>query len=203
MPSRLGFLAAGATIAVAAGASWPAPAAAAAGDFDLAAFTAIARTPFPHRQAFASPLVADGAVLGFMVNSLNAYDHGFEQTPGTLHAAAVLYHLGVALALDDEAWNAYRIADAVRAAGDHVDAAPGAGNPFVHGPRGWTFGELQARRASFFACNNALNDLARRTGASPEELRAHLLPGMMMVPAGVAAVNALQEERFSFFAATG
>lgn len=199
MPSRLGFLAAGATIAAATGVAWPAPARAA--DFDLTAFQAIARAPFPHRQAFASPLVAGGAVLGFMVNSLNAYEHGFEQTPGTLHAAAVFYSTGVALALDDEAWNAYRIADAVRAAGDRVDAVTGGGNPFVRGPQGWTFGELRARRASFFACNNALTSLARRLGAAPDDLRAHVLPGMMIVPAGVAAINALQEERFTLFVA--
>jgi intracellular sulfur oxidation DsrE/DsrF family protein len=89
----------------------------------------------------------------------------------------------------------------VRAAGDRVDAAAGTGNPFVRGPRGWSFGELQARHVSFFACNNALADLARRTGTTPDVLRSHVLPGMMVVPAGVAAINALQEERFTLFVA--
>jgi intracellular sulfur oxidation DsrE/DsrF family protein len=199
MSSRRGFLAAGVAVAAAAAAPWPALAAAT--DFDRAAFLALARTPFAHRQAFASPLVANGAVLGFMFNSLNAYEHGFDDAPGTLHAAAVLYHTGVALALDDAAWNAYGIADAVRAAGDHVDAVAGSGNPFVRGPRGWSFGELQGRRASFFACSNALADMARRTGTTPELLSTHILPGMMVVPAGVAAINALQEERFTLFVA--
>jgi intracellular sulfur oxidation DsrE/DsrF family protein len=199
MTSRRTFLAASATVAAVAGLPLAAPAA--APDFDRAAFQARVRVPFPHRQAFASPMVANGAVLGFMNNSLNAYEHGFDDVPGTLHPAAVLYRTGVALALDDDAWNAYGIAAVVRAAGDRVDVAAGGGNPFVHGPAGWTFADLQRRNASFFACANALADLARRTSTPVDTLRAHILPGMMVVPAGVAALNALQEERFTLFVA--
>jgi intracellular sulfur oxidation DsrE/DsrF family protein len=67
---------------------------------------------------------------------------------------------------------------------------------------------------SFFVCNNALSgfafELAQKVapgGASVtresvvaihDELAAHFLPGTMLVPAGVAAVNAAQEARFTF-----
>lgn len=199
MTSRLNFLAAGA-IAAAAGGT-PSIANAAMSEFDRSAFEAVLRRPFPHRQAFASPTVADGAVLGFMYNSLNAYETGFGEGPGTLHAAAVLYHFGVALALDDHAWRTFAIADGLRRNGDRVTATTGDGNPFIIRPRGWTFAELQRRHASFFVCRNALTDLARRSGTTLDALATHLLPGMMIVPAGVAALNALQEERFTFFAA--
>jgi intracellular sulfur oxidation DsrE/DsrF family protein len=172
-------------------------AAAEPGLFDRAAFVARERQPFAHRQVFASPRVADGAVLGFMANSLNAYDRGFGD-PGSLHAAAVFYSTGVALALDDAAWTQLRIAEVVRSASDRVRADP-LGNPFVRAPQGWTFAELQRRNASFFVCNNALNDLAKRCGTTPEVLHAHLLPGMLVVPAGVAALNALQEAHFTLF----
>lgn len=199
MTSRLNFLAAGAAIAAVGGV--PSVARAARTEFDRSSFEAAVRTPFPHRQVFATPLVADGAVLGFMSNSLNAYEIGFGEGPGTLHAAAVLYHLGVALALDDDAWRTFAIADGLRRGGDRVTAATADGNPFIRQPRGWTFDELQRRHASFFVCRNALGDLARRSGTTLETLTAHLLPGMMIVPAGVAALNALQEEHFTFFAA--
>jgi hypothetical protein len=173
---------------------------AAAPAFDRAAFERRARLPFAHRQAFASPLVADGAVLGFMDNSLAAYDGGFGDGPNSLHTAAVLYRIGVALALDDDAWRTLGIADAIRATGDRVGGADG--NPFVRGPHGRSIGDLQARNASFFVCRNALGDLARRVSVTSAQLEAHVLPGMMIVPAGVAAVNALQEERFTLFIAS-
>jgi hypothetical protein len=166
--------------------------------FDRAAFEAQARRPSLHRQVFASPKVADGAVLGFMANSLNAYETGFGDGPGTLHAAAVFYSTGGALAFDDHAWTKLGIADIVHAAGDRVTPDP-LGNPFVRAPHGRTFAELQRRGASFFVCNNSLEDLARRTGTTPDDLRAHVLPGVLVVPAGVAAINALQEERFTLF----
>jgi hypothetical protein len=200
MTSRLGFLAASGALA-AASTGVPMSASAAGGEFDRPAFEARMRLPFRHRQAFANPLVADGAVLGFMFNSLNAYESGFGEGAGTLHAAAVLYHTGVALALDDDAWRSFGIADAIRRSGDRVNATAADGNPFVRAPQGWAFSDLQRRNASFFVCQNALGDLARRTSTSLDTLRAHLLPGMMMVPAGVAAINALQEERFTLFVA--
>jgi intracellular sulfur oxidation DsrE/DsrF family protein len=200
MTSRRLFLTASAVVAASAGVVLPAAAAPAA--FDRASFEARLRAPFRHRQAFASAQVADGAVLGFIFNSLNAYENGFGEGPGTLHPAAVLYHNAVALALDDLAWQTYDIPDLLRRAGDGVRTST-EGNPFVRGPRGWSFGELQSRNASFFVCQNALTDLAQRCETSFVTLAAHLLPGMMLVPAGVAAVNALQEERFTLFVATG
>jgi len=200
MTSRRIFLAASAIAAASTGV--PRSGLAASADFDLPAFEARMRLPFRHRQAFASALVADGAVLGFMSNSLNAYENGFGEGPGTLHAAAVFYHNGVALALDDQAWRTFAIADVLRRSGDRVTASAADGNPFVRAPRGWALDDLQRRHASFFVCHNALGDLARRAGTSLDVLRDRLLPGMMLVPAGVAAINALQEERFTLFVAT-
>ena len=139
-------------------------------------------------------------MFGFMYNSLNAYETGFGEGPGTLHAAAVFYRSGVALGLDDAAWHTYGLSSMLNGAGDHVASADG--NPFLHAPPGWSITDLQRRNASFFVCQNALGDLARRCGTSPDTLAGHLLPGMMLVPAGVAAVNALQEERFTLFVAT-
>jgi len=200
MRSRRIFLAASAVAA--ASSAIPLRGSADVSGFDLAAFQARAREPFRHRQAFASPLVADGAVLGFMLNSLDAYETGFGAGAGTLHAAAVLYRTGVALALDDDAWRTFGIADVIRRAGDRVTTTADGGNPFVNGPEARRIADLQSRLASFFVCRNALNDMARRCSTSLDVLQAHFLPGMMMVPAGVAAINALQEEHFTLFVAS-
>jgi intracellular sulfur oxidation DsrE/DsrF family protein len=200
MPINRGaFLAAGALGAASAGLAHPASAASAT--FDRAAFEVRLRLPFRHRQAFASGQVADGAVLGFMYNSLNAYETGFGEGAGTLHAAAVFYRNAVALGLDDDAWRSYALTTVLRNAGDRVTSSA-EGNPFLHTPPGWAIADLQRRNASFFVCQNALNGLALRCGTSLQTLEGHLLPGMMLVPAGVAAVNALQEERFTLFVAT-
>ena len=196
--NRRAFLAATAVAAAAAGVPARTPAAA---TFDRAAFEARARLPFPHRQAFSSPRVADGAVFAFMYNSLNAYENGYGEGPGTLHAAAIFYHTGVALALDDAAWRSFGLAETIRAGGDTLSATNVTGNPFLHAPQGWSIADLQRRGASFFVCRNALADMARRTSTTLDVLQTHVLPGMLIVPAGVAAVNALQEERFTLFVA--
>jgi len=198
MTSRGSFLAASALAAAVTGLARPATAASAT--FDRAAFEARIRLPFPHRQVFGSGRVADGAVFGFMYNSLNAYETGFGEGPGTLHAAAVFYRTGVALGLDDAAWHTYGLSSVLNNANDRVTSADA--NPFLHTPPGWSITDLQHRNASFFVCQNALTDLARRCGTTFDTLKEHLLPQMMLVPAGVAALNALQEEHFTLFVAS-
>src|ERR1019366_261347 len=102
-----------------------------------------------------------------MLNSLNAYEHGFGEGPGTLHAAAVLYSTGVAMAMDDDAWKMFHLADVTERADDHVLVQARGGNPCGRDGQGWTFAELQRGNASFFVCSNALRDLARRAGTTP------------------------------------
>ena len=73
---------------------------------------------------------------------------------------------------------------------------------------------LTKRGASFFVCNNALMGLAtflatsspfgggRGVDAILADLQAHLAPGAILVPAGVAALNAAQEAKFTYVAAS-
>lgn len=67
---------------------------------------------------------------------------------------------------------------------------------------------LMQRGASFFVCNKALTGLAvsianlpSAQGSADELLSAlqgHVLAGITIVPAGVAALNALQEAKFTY-----
>ncbi len=218
MPSRRTFIAAGAALA----ASGEALAAAAAPEadperaivrFDLDALMARLNEPAKHKQVFASPRIADGDVLSYMRNSLEAYETGFNQGPGSLRVAAVFYGRGVALAVDDAAWTKYAIADMMKKAGESIAHPERGGNPYWHAPEGETSLEtLAARGAIYMACNNALKGLAKRLAATAAgapgqedvyaDLRAHLIPGAILVPAGVAAINAAQEARFTLFQAT-
>jgi intracellular sulfur oxidation DsrE/DsrF family protein len=181
------------------------PGAATDGSFDLSAFEAILARPARHKQAFATP-IGNGTVLHSAEASLRAYEVGFREGPGTLHVAIVLWATAVGIALDDEMWGRYPIGTYMGAAG----AASPPRNPYAK-----RIAALIARGASFFVCDNSLGSFAysNAKGASHDEptqaaqnekhaeLLAHVLPDAMVVPAGTAAFNALQEAHFTAFQA--
>ncbi len=163
---------------------------------------------YRHRQVFAVQRVSNGAVFTSIANSLDAYEVAWGEGPGTLHAAAVFYGTAVAMALDDGAWDSHPIRGVLASAGDPVIPAgrPG-GNPFNAPGAPRSIGALLRRGVSFYACNNALVGLAQavahRSGNDEQSiyasLRDHLLPRVALVPAGVAVINALQEQRYTLF----
>ena len=183
--------------------------------FDRAAFAAILNRPFEHRQVLAVKSFADARDgLNLMRNSIEAYIDPmyFAGGPKAMHAAAVLYHgSSPLLAVDDAMFAKYPLAATIVKfagtgnAGIDKDARA---NPAP------LFGELVAEHgASFFVCNNALSGIAAHLAqqvtpvgsaatraqvvAIHDEMAAHLLPGAFLVPAGVAAINAAQEARFT------
>jgi intracellular sulfur oxidation DsrE/DsrF family protein len=192
-------------------------------------FLATARAPFKHKQLFTSPRANNGAIFAYMRNSLNGYQFGWGEGPGTLHAAAVLNGLGVAQGVDDEMWARYGLAQ-VLAKNNDIVKAPGAdrGNPWLHPaavyPRNdadqstpynqdASIETLRRRGASFYICNNALRQLAIKTidaglanGADLEtlhaDLRRHIVSGSILVPAGVTTIDALQQEHFTLYDAS-
>ncbi len=167
--------------------------------FDRSAFDALAQQPFPHRQLFAARGTNGEALFNEMKNSLDAYEGDFGGGKGSLHVAAVLYGAAAMFALDAGAWSQYRLAQ-------RVGRIQGT-NPFID-----PLHALTQRGASFFVCNKALTGLAvsiaNLPGAqpSPDELlralQSHVIPGITIVPAGVAALNALQEAKFTYVQAS-
>ncbi|HEY4440144.1 MAG TPA: hypothetical protein VGN14_06785 [Candidatus Elarobacter sp.] len=223
---RTSFLSAAATIIAAGALAVPAGAGAATSPISYDAFLASARAPFKHKQLFTSPRVNNGAIFVYMRNSLNGYQFGWHEGPGTLHPVAVLNGNGVAQGVDDAAWRTYRLADVLAANNDPVKAANAAsGNPWLHPAVTLTRNDadpsaaynvdasietLQHRGASLYICDNALLGLAqkivaagaaggRSSGAVYTDLQAHLVPGGMLVPAGVTTVDALQQEHFTLY----
>jgi intracellular sulfur oxidation DsrE/DsrF family protein len=224
--------AAAATIAAAFAVAALSSGAFAAGDGSVAsydAFLATARTPAKHKQLFTSPRANNGAIFAYMRNSLNGYEFGWSEGPGTLHAAAVLNGLGVAQGVNDEMWARYRLAQ-VLANNNDVVKASGAdrGNPWLHAAKPYprddanqaapynqdaSIETLLRRGATIYICNNALRQLALKTvdagfangldaDALHAEFRRNLVPGGMLVPAGVTTIDALQQEHFTLYDAS-
>lgn len=229
--SRRAFVVGAATLAAAtapaaAGAA-PAPSPAPPGlddpvpfAFDRTAFAAILERPYAHRQVVAAKSFAEARDgLNLMKNSISAYVDPmyFAAGPNALHAAAVFYHgSSPLLAVDDAMFATYPLATGIitfagaAKPGIEKDARTNPGAPLL--------AELVAHHgASFFVCNNALSGIAswiaqqvapagtpatrERVVAIHDELVAHFLPGVVLVPAGVAALNAAQEARFTFLPA--
>jgi intracellular sulfur oxidation DsrE/DsrF family protein len=226
------FLGAAAATIAAAGSFRADAATSAAGDgavISYETFLATARAPFKHKQLFTSPRANNGAIFAYIRNSLNGYQFGWAEGPGTLHPAAVLNGLGVAQGLNDEMWTRFQLA-AVLARNNDTVKATGAdrGNPWLHAaaayPRndtdqGAPFNQdasietVQRRGATVYICNNALRQLAIRTieaglangrdlDSLHAEMRRNIVAGSLLVPAGVTTIDALQQEHFTLYDAS-
>jgi hypothetical protein len=186
--------------------------------FERAAFMAVIDRPFPHRQLVV-PATWEAATVAMshVKNSLAAYadPNGFAGGPNSLHCATVLYMgYSIHLALNDAMWAKYPIglmSDEEMRPADLTYRSywtalkKNTMIDFLH--------PLMDQGLSLFVCNNALSGLsliiARRIAPSGttvtrdqvvavhDDLAANFVPNTILVPAGVAAVNAAQEARFT------
>lgn len=203
--SRSQFLAAAAAASSVAAASGVPAQAQTASSLSLETFLQQVRSNARHRQSFGSPRVHDGAILRFITNSLAGFQDGWKEPADSLAMVAVLFGSGAALAVDDAAWRDYALREVVTGfQGDFIQQ-PGEGNPYKDQIAG-----LQRRGVRFYACTNAVGEVARRAAARPlaplrdgnavfDRFRGALLPGIALVPAGVSAIAALQEVGYSYF----
>ncbi len=225
MTSRKGFIAAGSlfalTGALADAASPIAHTASAAAhpalrfSFDRARFDAILAKPARHKQCFGATKIAAGDVLEGMNNSIRAYREYMDEGPGSLQPVAVLYHgAAIAMGLSDTVWNRLLIPSLpkapsqIRAQFGAVKA--GAGNPYLRSagsdPDDVSVERLVGKGAAFFICHNALvgfSDLVASALRIPlaavhAQLLQGVVPGALAVPAGVMAINACQEAKFTY-----
>jgi len=188
-------------------------------DFDLAAFRAVLERPYPHRQLAApATFAAATVVVAHFRNALAAYadPKGFAAGPNSLHCAAALYMgRSINMVLDDAIYAKYPIGlmDDIEMRPADLSVRP-IWEAMRHNPMADTVKSVTDQGASFFVCNHGLSGLAYElaTQTAPKEtavtrdqvvaihaeLANHFLPGTMLVPAGVAAVIAAQEARFTF-----
>lgn len=187
--------------------------------FDRDAFRAVVSRAFPHRQVAAPQSFSDATVaLSHFRNALAAYadPNGFAAGSNTLHCAAVLYAgRSYALAFDDAMYAKYPIgllSDEEMRPND--TSARAYWVALKRNPLNDFYQPLADQGVSLFVCNNALSkyaaDIARRTATAGApltretvvavhgDLTQHLVRGAMLVPAGVAAMIALQEAGFTY-----
>ncbi len=221
MTTRKDFLAAGAIVAAmpaSALADAPAPARPKNPklDFDLEEFDALLDGAQAHKHLFASVQIEGGEVFSAMRNTLDAYrDIGVDWSD--VLPVAVLYHgFAILLAFDDLVWNRYVIPLAAKLKHENgaaqiasVRKNGGGGNPCLREQGGdWDISirSLVADAgARFFVCNNAALGIAHMTATTLGkpfddvygDFAHHLVPNAMLVPAGVWAVHAIQEQRFT------
>lgn len=226
MTSRKDFLAATSLLALApvlADAATPAPKPksspqpALTFDFDRSGFEQILAKPAKHKQCFGAMKLAGGGVLEAMNNSIDAYDVFLKEGAGAMQAVAVLYHgSSISLAMSDSVWNELLIPALPHAPGsvkkDMGSVKPGAGNPYLRSarkdPNDVSVESLTAKGSTFFVCHNAIagfSELVAQALKMPlasahRRIMAGIVPGALVVPAGVMAVNACQEARFTYIA---
>ncbi len=182
--------------------------------FDVKRFGHTLNTPAKHKMCFGSTYSGGGEVLALMSNLLDVYEKRLGEGRGSTHAIAVLYAgASFIMCLDDTFWTEVLVpyvhkggAERARLWGDVSH------NPYLRdSSRGKkTVDELASRGSTFFLCYNAIvgniSDFAAALGESQltiyRKLLAAVVPSAMIVPAGVMAINAAQEAKYSYLQAT-
>ncbi len=185
-------------------------------DFDLEAFNALLGGAQAHKNLFTAVQIEGGEVLLAMRNTLGGYrDVGIDWSD--VLPVAVLYHgFSIFLAFDDFVWNRYVIpfsgklkhGNGAAQIASVREFSP-SGNPCLREQGG--DGDISIRSlvadagARFFVCNNAAlgtasmvaKALGKPFDAVYSDFAHHLVPNALMVPAGVWAIHAIQEQRFT------
>ena len=164
-----------------------------------------------HRQFFDAVSPNDGWALVFANNFIDKNVDAYGLKPNEITTVVGLRHMAAPLALNDAMWSKYRIGQFLNVM-DKSTKAPATRNVFAHVKPGDVFmdgasvDQLMARGAIVTVCNVALAALSGMTAqaaglpAAPAlaEWTANLFPGVVIVPAGVLAVNRAQENHCTY-----
>jgi intracellular sulfur oxidation DsrE/DsrF family protein len=174
------------------------------------------------KQVFDIRGIGEGKFLNNVKNSLNGLQFGFGIPMDSIHIATAMHGPSNMLNFDDAAWQKYGIGKLVQV-DDPKTGAPAVRNIYFaqkesksqdpDNPES-TFQDaslqaLHARGVTFLSCHTATEEQVRgfvksgKMQGSTEEivndLQSHVLPGVIVVPAMVAAIALLQSEgHFSY-----
>lgn len=161
-----------------------------------------------HRAVFdVHTFGATAAPLRRAANFFDACRDGYGARPDEIQLVLAMHASPASIAFNDAAWAKYALGERMGAvARDPKTDKPATRNIFASeaGDDPWatiSVPVLQQRGAIFLFCNNVLkgltNSFARRRNEPPEVVRADLiasfLPGIVLVPAAVAATAMAQE----------
>jgi hypothetical protein len=189
-------------------------------EYDGAAMQRILDGPAANKQVFlwaSTTTIVPGVASLYlhMQNSLNAFAFSQPQDGGPgMAVAAVLLGPAIVFGLSDDMWRRYGFGAALKLdpvntyyrASSSLDPAADPDDP--NGMyQDWSAQAVQRRGGSFMLCHNAMTAVAglfaQGMGKDPRavlsDFERNTLPGFLVVPAGVAAVQAAQLKGWKLF----
>ena len=185
------------------------------GEFDHKKMMSVLQAKKAHKvvfQAVEPAVIVPGmsSLAAHIQNLLNGGEFSLGWGKGSVATVAVLYGESAVFALNDAMWSKYgfgkmiKMPDLTRNVFYPAETSMSfAGDPGAGGNvyQDWSFEACQKRGTTFMVCHNALAGIAAMTamasGGDPAatlaDWKANLLPGMLIVPSGVIAVQAAQE----------
>ena len=164
-----------------------------------------------HRQFFDAVSANDGWGLVFASTYMTKNMEAYGLKPAEITTVVGLRHMAMPLALNDAMWSKYKVGQLINVM-DKSTKAPATRNVYANVRPGDVFMDgasvdsIMSRGGIVTACNVALTVLAGMAAGAAglpadgaaAEWRANLLPGVVVVPAGVLAVNRAQEHSCTY-----
>ena len=191
-------------------------------DWKFTDFNKLLKNPARAKQVYDVHPIGGGRFLNSIKNSLNGLQFGYGIPATEIKIVAAMHGPSNMLNFDDSMWEKYRVGEWLKV-NDPKTGKPAVRNPYLRknndgstslDDRNSTLQDisieaLQGRGVQFLSCHNASEEqasaLVRQYSlkTSPEEivrdLQAHILPGVLIVPAMVAAIAILQSDgRFTY-----
>jgi intracellular sulfur oxidation DsrE/DsrF family protein len=186
-------------------------------DWKFDAFDRLLKSPARAKQVYDIRPIGDGKFLNNVKNSLNGFHFGFNIPADRIKVVAAMHGPSNMLNFDDSMWEKYRLGEFL-GENDPKTGKPATRNHYVREAAGASeavdspnsvyqdksIEALQGRGVQFLSCHTATEEqvhgLVSKFGLKvpPEEivrdLQAHILPGVLIVPAMVAAISLLQSD---------
>jgi hypothetical protein len=187
-------------------------------DWKFADFDALLKFKGRGKQMYDVHGINDGGPFSVIKNSINGLTFGFGVPVDQIKIVAAMHGPSNAINFDDSMWAKYKFGEWLKIK-DPVTDKPAVRNIFYpkRNPNGTTnpsdhasiyqdYGieALQARGLQLLSCHNAtenqagslikVNSLKESVEEIVADLQSHTLPGVMIVPAMVAAISMLQSE---------
>ncbi len=191
-------------------------------DWKIAEFNGILESSASAKQVYDVRGIGDGKFLNNIKNSLNGFQFGFNIPPSQVKVIVAMHGPSNMLNFDDSMWEKYRLGEFLKV-DDPKTGKPAVRNIYLRkgfGPstdpndkassfQDTSIEALQSRGVQFLSCHTATEEQVHALigqyslKASAEEIvrdfQSHTIPGVLIVPAMVAAVSLLQSQgRFTY-----
>jgi len=186
-------------------------------DWKFAEFNSLLKQQARVKQVFDVHAINDGGFLGATKNSLNGLHFGFEIPVDQIKIVIAAHGPTNMLNFDDSMWAKYRLGEYVKV-NDPSTGKPAVRNPFFAKKpvtstdpevrsslyQDFSIEALNSRGVKFLSCHNSTQaqvremieqfSLKQPAEEIVQDLQAHTNPGVLIVPAMVAAITLLQSE---------